>query len=141
MTAFFFPRKTSNRRSNAVLELKEHVRMAINADDETVVSVSERDCGDPGCGGARTVVLIMHPRRPTDAVKIDKPLEQITQKDVSDALASSAGPEPPSPADPAPVAQTFFVDEDVRRPAALVDEWTHIPRLWRKSWSRDPEME
>ena len=44
-------------------------------------------------------------------------------------------------ADPAPVAQTFFVDEDVRRPAALVDEWTHIPRLWRKSWSRDPEME
>jgi hypothetical protein len=141
MTAFFFPRKTSNRRSNAVLELKEHVRMAINADDETVVSVSERDCGDPGCGGARTIVLIMHPRRPTDAVKIDKPLEQITQKDVSDALASSAGPEPPSLADPAPVAPTFFVDEDVRRPAALVDEWTHIPSLWWKSWSRDPEME
>jgi hypothetical protein len=141
MTAFFFPRKTSNRRSNAVLELKEHVRRAINADDETVVSVSERDCGDPGCGGARTIVLIMHPRRPTDAVKIDKPLEQITQKDVSDALASSAGPEPPSFVDPASVAQTFFVDEDVRRPAASVDEWTHIPGLWRKSWSRDPEME
>jgi hypothetical protein len=96
MTAFFFARKTSNRRSNAALELKEHVRRAINADDETVVSVSERDCGDPGCGGARTIVLIMHPRRPTDAVKIDKPLEQITQKDLSDALASSVWPEPPS---------------------------------------------
>ena len=92
MTAFFLPRKTSNHRSNAVLELKEYARRAINADDETVVSViSERDCGDPGCGGARTIVLIMHPRRPTDAVKIDKPLEQITQKDVCDALVSFTG--------------------------------------------------
>src|SRR5258708_13320810 len=76
---FFFPRKTSNRRSNAVLELKEHARKAINADDETVVSFSERDCGDPGCGdpgcgGGRTIVLIIHPRRPTQAPKIHHPL-------------------------------------------------------------------
>jgi|SRR4030088_118704 hypothetical protein len=87
MAAFFFPRKTSNRRRDAALELKAHARTAINADDETVVSVSERDCADPGCGGARTVVLIMHPRRPTEAVKIGKPLEQVTQSDISDALA------------------------------------------------------
>jgi hypothetical protein len=100
MDAFFFPRKTSNRRRDAALRLKEHARTVINADDETVVSVSERDCGDPGCGGARTIVLIMHPRRPTEAVKIDKPLEQITQTELSDALAPLAAqtglPEPPS---------------------------------------------
>jgi hypothetical protein len=87
MAAFFFPRKISNRQSDAALELKAYARTAINADDETVVSVSERDCGDPGCGGARTIVLLMHPRRPTEAVKIDKPLEQVTQSDISDALA------------------------------------------------------
>ena len=87
MAAFFFPRKTSNRRSDAALELKEHARTVINADDDTVVSVSERDCSDPGCGGAQTLVLVMHPRRPTKAVKIDKPLEQVTQSDISDALA------------------------------------------------------
>jgi hypothetical protein len=90
MAAFFFPRKTSNHRRNAVRELKEYARTAINADDETVVSISERDCGDPGCGGARTILLIMHPRRPTEAVKIDKPLEQITQTDLSGALAPLA---------------------------------------------------
>ena len=90
MAAFFFPRKTSNHRKNAVLELKEHARRVINADDETVVSVSERDCGDPGCGGVRTIVLIMHPTRPTEAVKIDKPFEQITQADLCDALAPLA---------------------------------------------------
>jgi len=42
----------------------------------------------------------MHPRRPTEAVKIDKPLEQITQTDLSDALVLLAAqtdlPEPPS---------------------------------------------
>jgi hypothetical protein len=87
MAGFFFPRKSSNRRSDATLELKEHARAVINADDDTVVSVSKRDCSDPGCGGAQTVVLVMHPRRPTKAVKIDKPLEQVTPSDISDALA------------------------------------------------------
>jgi hypothetical protein len=87
MTPFFFRRKTSNRRTDAARELKVHARTAINADDDTVVTISERDCGDPGCGGARTIVLVMHPRRPTEAVKINKPLEQVTQSDISDALA------------------------------------------------------
>ena len=87
MAVLFFPRKTSNHRWNVVLKLKEHARTAINADDETIVTISERDCGGPGCGGARTIVLIMQPRRPTEAVGIDKPIEQITQTDLSDALA------------------------------------------------------
>jgi hypothetical protein len=92
MAVIFFPRKTSNFRWNAVRDLKNHALAALNADDETVVTISERDCGDPGCGGARTIVLIMHPRRPTDAVAIDKPLEQITLGDISDALAPLAAP-------------------------------------------------
>ena len=100
MAAFFFPRKISNRRSDAALQLKEHTLTVINADEETIVTISERDCGDPGCGGARTIVLIMHPRRPTEAVKIDKPPEQITRTELSDALAPLAAqtglPEPSS---------------------------------------------
>src|SRR5258708_35378113 len=86
MAVLFFPRKTANPRWNGVRKLKEQDRTAINADDETIVTISERDCGDPSCGGARTIVLIMHPRRPTEAVGIGKPLEQITQTDLSDAL-------------------------------------------------------
>ena len=90
MAILFFPRKMSNHRWNAVRELKDHARTVINVDNETLVTISERDCGDPGCGGARTIVLIMHPRRPTEAVKIDKPLEQITHADLSNALAPLA---------------------------------------------------
>jgi hypothetical protein len=86
MTPFLFRRKTSNRRTDAARELKVHARAVINADDNTVFSISERHCDDPGCGGAQTVVLVMHPRRPTEAVKIDKPLEQVTQSDLSEAL-------------------------------------------------------
>src|SRR3984893_13440139 len=87
MAAFFIPRKTSNRRNDAALELKVQVRTLINADDDAVVSVSERDCGDPGCGGTRTIVLMMHPGRATEAVNKDMPLEQGTQSDLADALA------------------------------------------------------
>jgi hypothetical protein len=89
MTVLFFP-GTSNHRWNEVSELKEHARTAINADHETIVTISERDRGDPGCRGARTIVLVIHPRRPTEAVGIDKPLERITQADLSDALAPLA---------------------------------------------------
>jgi hypothetical protein len=97
MTVIFFPRKTSNLQWNVVRKLREHARTAINADDETIVTISERDCGDPLCGGA--IVLIMHPRRPPAAVKIDKPLEQITQKDLYTALrplAARAGLQRPA---------------------------------------------
>ncbi len=73
-----------------MLQLREHARTAIGADDETIVTLSERDGGYPGCGDARTIVLIMHPRRPTEAVGIDKALELITQTDLSDALAPMA---------------------------------------------------
>ena len=76
--------------------MKEHARTAINADDETIITISERDCGDPGCGGVRTIILIMHPTRPTEAIKIDKPFEQITQADLCDALAPLVVPACPS---------------------------------------------
>jgi hypothetical protein len=73
-----------------MLKLKKHARTVIKADDETIVCISERDCGDPDCSGARTIVLIIHPIRPAKAVGIDKPLEQITEADLSDALAPLA---------------------------------------------------
>ncbi|CAN7511344.1 hypothetical protein LJR220_004624 [Bradyrhizobium sp. LjRoot220] len=87
MNVVFFPKKPIHLW-NAVRELKAHARAAIDADDETLVTISEADCGDSICGGARTIVLIMHPRRPAEAVTIDKPLEQITRTDLSDALAA-----------------------------------------------------
>jgi hypothetical protein len=53
-------------------------------------SASVNDCDDPGCGGARTIMLVLHPRRPAEAVKLDKPIEQMTSTDLSDTLAPLA---------------------------------------------------
>jgi hypothetical protein len=75
------------RGRNAALELMQQARAILNIDDDTVISVREHDCGDPGCGSARTVVLVLRPDRPTEAVKIDKSIERVTKSDLSAALA------------------------------------------------------
>jgi hypothetical protein len=84
--ALLFQRKAPDLRAGATAKLVAHARTVIGADDDTAVSVSQHDCGDPACRSA-TIVLVMRAKQPTEAVKIDKPLEQVTQADVSDALA------------------------------------------------------
>jgi hypothetical protein len=90
MALFFRNRMASQGRKDAALDLMIRARGILNVDDDAVVSVSEHDCGDPECRGARTVILIMRPDRPTEAIKINKPLEAVTAADLSDALAPLA---------------------------------------------------
>jgi hypothetical protein len=40
--------------------------------------------------GSQTVILVLRPRRPTEAIKIGKPLEAVTSVDLCTALAASA---------------------------------------------------
>jgi len=98
----FFKRTTPNRRTGTATELMAHARTVVGADDDTAVSVNEHDCDEPGCCGARTIVLVMRPKRPTEAVRIDKPLEQVTQADLSEALAPLIARADPSAAVPEP---------------------------------------
>jgi hypothetical protein len=87
MAPFFRNRLASQRRKDATLDLMIRARGILSIDDDTVVSVSEHDCGDPECRGVRTVILIMRPDQPTEAIKINKPLDEVTAADLSDALA------------------------------------------------------
>jgi hypothetical protein len=88
--ALRFGRQGSGRRAIAVLELTRLARAILDVDDETVVSISEHDCGDPGCCGSRTVVLVLRAGHPTKAVEIGKPLEGVTRADLSEALVPPA---------------------------------------------------
>ena len=90
MTLFFRNRTASPRRKDAALALTLQARAILGVDDDAVVSVSEHACGDPGCGGAQTVILVMRPREPTSAIKIDKTIDTVTQADLAAALAPSA---------------------------------------------------
>jgi hypothetical protein len=75
-----------------MLLLMAQARAILRADDEgTVVSITEHDCGEPECGRGRTVILVMRPDQPTEAVKIDKPLDSVTAADLAVALAPMAG--------------------------------------------------
>jgi hypothetical protein len=100
--------KASGRRGDVARELTLQARALLSADDDTVVSVSEHDCGDPDCGEGRTVVLVLRPDRPTAAVKINKPIERVTGGDLSAALAPLADQVTTATADDSARAPTRF---------------------------------
>jgi hypothetical protein len=91
MASFFRNRTATDRRSDAACELMIAARAILGADGDPVVSISQHDCGAAGCGGIQTVVLVMRAARPTKAVKINKPIDTITQADLSAALAPLVG--------------------------------------------------
>jgi hypothetical protein len=77
----------AQRRRNAVVELAGQARAILRLDDEAAVSVREHDCEDPGCGGTRTLILVLRAYHQTEAVSIDKPIEKVTRDDLEGALA------------------------------------------------------
>jgi hypothetical protein len=88
--AMRFGRKRSNGRRESALELMLQVRAILDVDADVTVSITEHDCTEPGCHGLRTVVLVLRPGHPTEAIKIEKPLECVTREDLRAALATSA---------------------------------------------------
>jgi hypothetical protein len=82
-------RKRADGRTDAAFELTLLARAILEANDDTVVSVGEHDCGDPECG-TRTVVLVFRAGHPTKSIQIEKPLKSVTRGDLSEALAPLA---------------------------------------------------
>jgi hypothetical protein len=51
------------------------VRAMLKADKHTVISVTAPECGAAECGSAETIILLMRPDEPTQAIKISKSLK------------------------------------------------------------------
>ncbi len=66
--------------------LADMTRRLLDLEEEATVSVSEIACGDPACGGAETVVLVMRPGQPTQAAKVLMPVARVTEEDLLAAL-------------------------------------------------------
>lgn len=73
----------------AIARVKDWACAALEASPETAYAVNEIACTDPGCPGVETVILVMEPGKKTRAVKIQKPLADVTEPDVREALHSS----------------------------------------------------
>jgi len=63
---------------------------ACGGDPETRFSVNEIICRDPSCPGTETVILVMAPGVKTRALKIARPMAEVTEQDVLQAVADSA---------------------------------------------------
>ena len=88
----FFMRRRGGADRDASRALAALVRTTLGLDEEASVTVSEISCGDPACGGAETVILVMRPGRRTEAAKVLMPMAQVTPEDLLAALAPLADP-------------------------------------------------
>jgi hypothetical protein len=71
---------------DAMERIKALARAARHFSPDTAFAVNEIACADPACPGIETVILIMEPDVKTRACKIPKPLDQVTEQDIVDAL-------------------------------------------------------
>ena len=70
----------------AVERVKDLARRVLPVPAETAFAVNEIACNDPSCPGIETVILVMEPGRKTRALKVAKPLDEVTEQDIRDAL-------------------------------------------------------
>lgn len=87
MALFFRSRADEPGRAEASRKVSELVREILRLGENDAVTVSEIACGDPACGGAETVVLLMREGMKTEAVKFMKPMAQVTEEDVREKFA------------------------------------------------------
>ncbi|MFS8038185.1 hypothetical protein ACI7BZ_14715 [Xanthobacter sp. AM11] len=86
MRLFMRRRGEEGPARDAARRLADLVRDTLALEAEATVSVSEISCGDPACGGAETVVLVMRPGRRTQAAKVLMPMGQVTPEALLAAL-------------------------------------------------------
>ncbi|KQP42531.1 hypothetical protein ASF49_01385 [Methylobacterium sp. Leaf104] len=85
------PAADQGAREAIVAWVRHHGGLA----DPVVVKASEIVCADPVCPGTETVILILAPGRPTRAVKVARPMPEVTEADVIAALAGEGAPSEP----------------------------------------------
>lgn len=86
MRLFMRRRGEAGPERDAARRLADLARETLGLDEASTVSVSEISCGDPACGGAETVVLVMRPGRRTEAAKVLMPMAQVTPEALLAAL-------------------------------------------------------
>ncbi len=66
--------------------IRNWVVTALGENTPVTLTISEIDCGDPACPGLETIILVMREGEATQAVKIRRPMDEITVTDVREAV-------------------------------------------------------
>ena len=87
MTIFggFFSKKQP-RDDAALAQLRDWVLTALGNPAGMELTISEIECPDPACPGLETFILVMREGEATQAVKIRKPIIEIAENDVVEAV-------------------------------------------------------
>ena len=80
--------KSAEPRAAAIASVMRWVLALLTDERKTAISISGSECGHAACGGSETIILLMHEGEPAIRLKIEKPVETVTQAEIADALAS-----------------------------------------------------
>ena len=84
MKNMFAPRERSSGR---VAKIKVWVSKQLSLGEKDLVSVAELTCHEPDCSPVETVVTVHHDDGTRGSWKIHKPMSEVCQTDVIDALS------------------------------------------------------
>jgi hypothetical protein len=79
-------RRNPPRDQDALKRIREWARIALDHPAGLDLTISEVDCPDPACPGLETFILVMREEQATIAVKVRKPLREIVEADIADAM-------------------------------------------------------
>lgn len=75
-------------QAEARAEIRARIARIFGLGEADALTVNEIACTDPGCPDAETVVLLMRDGQPTRAVKLPRPMRDVTDIDIETAAAS-----------------------------------------------------
>ena len=78
--------KKPPRDEVALLRIRNWVRAVLADPAGLELTISEIKCPDPACPGLETFILVMRTGEATQAVKIKKPISEIIEADVVEAI-------------------------------------------------------
>lgn len=79
-------RKKKPRDEAALSRLRDWARAALDDPPGLDLTISEVECADPACPGLETFILVMREGEATVAAKVRKPIAEITEADIAEAM-------------------------------------------------------
>jgi hypothetical protein len=74
------------RDEAALANIRQWVASALGNPEGLDLTISEIECPDPACPGLETFILVMRAGEATQAAKVKKPIAEITEADVVEAV-------------------------------------------------------
>jgi hypothetical protein len=77
-----------------IRDVKDWVREAAGASDETTVVVSELTCAEPGCPPVEVVMALLEPGQTPVQKRLHKPLVELSRDEVTQLWTTKGSPAP-----------------------------------------------